>query len=246
MMRIVGLALELNHQLRKHQWMGIPLDRWIAILLVLLAGLMAIRWLPGGQRGIVVCGVLLLLILVVQSWAARQNYVAFRLEAGPVRHDPSAPMLEPMDKRLLRATGLFEVEGKEQRYTELLAYFRSFETREHAVMAIVPPSAFLLFGRWPGHELGMWYMFFKNRELRRIEPGLLYFGTKCRLALRLDVEQELQPETSPLDVWGGYRSGKKRRIKTRRQVIYLTFDNEDERRLVLADLVADAQNLRQA
>jgi hypothetical protein len=58
------------------------------------------------------------------------------------------------------------------------------------------------------------------------------------------VEQELEPESSPLDVWGGYRSGKKRKIKTRRQVIYLSFESEDERQVILADLVADAQRLR--
>jgi len=145
---------------------------------------------------------------------------------------------------LLRATGQFEVEGKEQDFTELQAYFRTFATREHAVMAIVPPSQLLLFANWPDHEIGMWYIFFKNTDLRRIEPGKLYFGSRPRPALRLSLEQEVLPETSPLDVWGGYRSGQPK-IKKVKRTIYLSFDTAEERQRVLADLMADATEVEQ-
>lgn len=239
---MLGYLLQVSHHLHKHEWSAAPLDRWIAVMLVILAGLMATRWLPGGVTGVATCGVLLLALWLFQSWAGRRYYILFRQEPPPARHTPGSPILDPMDKLLIRATGLFEVEGKEQTFSELQAYFRSFETREHAVMALAPPSSFLLLGGWPDHEIGMWYMFFKNQDLRRIDPGTLRFGARERPALRLQIEQEIPQETSPLDVWGGYRSGKPRR-KLRRSTIYLSFDTPEDRQRVLANLTADAKSL---
>lgn len=239
MTAIVGLLFKFFHRLHRHHWFGAPLDRWLSVLIISIAGLMTIRWLPGGITGIVVCGVLVLILFMLQTWAARNSYVVFRNEAAPVRQMLGAPMLQPMDKLPVRATGLFEVEGKERAFTELQAYLRSFETREHVVMALVPPSIAFLLGRWPDHEIGMWYIFFKNTDLRRIIPGSLWFGRRKRLALRLHAEQQLTSPPTPLDVWGGYRSGKPK-IKTRQQTVYLTFDSEDVRQRVLKDLAADA------
>ena len=110
-------------------------------------------------------------------------------------------------------------------------------------MAIAPPSLFLAIGRWPDHEIGMWYMFFKNSELRQVQPGHLCFGTRERLALQLQLERTVLPETSPLDVWGGYRSGKTK-PKTRRHTIYLSFDTPEDRQTVMDDLLADASSLK--
>jgi len=243
-MNLVGLFLKGVHQLHRHHWAGAPLDRWIAVLLVIVAGLMTIRWLPGGLRGVAVCGGLVLLLFLVQSWAERRLYLVFRRDGQPAGQRPGAPILNPMDKLLVRASGLFEVEGKEQTFTELQAYFRSFETREHAVMAIVPPSNFLALGNWPDHEIGMWYMFFANKELRQIEPGRVCFGARERPALRIEVERELPVESSPLDVWGGYRTARRRaKPKTRRATIYLSFDSDDSRQRILDDLAADAAAL---
>lgn len=243
MTKFVGLFLKAGYQLRRHEWMGIALDRWIALALLMVAGLIAIRWLPGGLQGALICAVLFAALLIIQGLAGRMNHVIFQTHGDPTQATSGSPRLAPMDKLLLRATGRFEVEGKQQSFTELQAYFRSFETREHAVMAFVPPSLFLLLGRWPGHEIGMWYMFFKNDELRRVQVGELCFGTRLKPAIRLDLEQTLPPESSPLDVWGGYRSGKKRKPKIRRQTIYLTFDSPGDRKRVLDDLLVDATKL---
>lgn len=238
-MNLAARLLKLSHDLRHHHWFGAPLDRWTLVIVVMIALLMAVRLLPGGVPGLVACGVLLAVLILMQRWAARRNYVLFTVEPPPARHSPAAPTMEPADKLLLRATGIFEVQKKVQRFTDLLAYFRSFETREHAVMAIVPASTFLAIGKWPDDEIGMWYIFFKNKEIQRIEPGQLRFGANRRPALRLALEQEIPPETSPLEVWGGYPTGKPK-VKVRRQTIYLSFDSDADRQKVLLDLVADA------
>ncbi len=146
-------------------------------------------------------------------WAKRQQYVIFvRKQAEP---PPPAP-LRPQDKVPLRATGFFEVQGKNQTFTELPAYFRTFATREHAVMAWSRPPRWLLIGSWPVEELGMWYIFFRPEAIRRVQGGLLRFGRRAYPALQVIVEGEKRART-----------------------IHLSFDSEEERRLVWADLIYD-------
>lgn len=241
-MIIVGRLLKISHHLHRHLWAGAPLDRWLALGLAFIAALIALHLLPGGLAGAAAIVGFLVLFLLWQSWASHHNYVAFRKERRPILLAPQPVMLRPEDRVPVRATGLFEVEGKEQSFTELQAFFRTFETREHAVMAIVPPSTVLWLGKWPADELGMWYIFFKNTELRRVEAGHLYFGSTRRPALRLRVEQTLPLPTSPLEVWGGYPLGKPK-PKKRRQTMYLSFATEEDRQRVLADLLADATHL---
>lgn len=242
-MTFAGKLYWLSYQVNRHHWMGAPLDRWAAVGLVMLAGLFAIRWLPGGAVGVALCALLLAALLLLRRLAARRYFQVFVAEGEPARRRPAAAMLDPADKLLLRATGGFEVEGRNRDFTELLAYFRSFETREHAVMAICPPSSFVGIGAWPGHEIGMWYMFFKNTEIQRIVPGQVEFGRANRPALRIDVRREIPPATSPLDVWGGYRSGGRTKPRFENATLYLSFDSPADRERVLADLLADATAL---
>lgn len=242
-MKSAGMLYWVSYQFNRHHWMGAPLDRWGMVALVILAGLFAIRWLPGGAVGVAVCAVLLVAVLLLRSVAARRYHLIFAASAEPARRRTDAAMLDPADLLLLRATGRFEVEGKHQDFTELLAYYRSFETREHAVMAICPPSSFLGIGAWPGHEIGMWYIFFKNKEIQRILPGELAFGRSQRPGLQIDVRREIPPATSPLDVWGGYRSGGRTKPKYENATIFLSFDSAADQALVLADLTADATAL---
>ena len=242
-MNLTARLFWISYQVNRHHWMGAPLDRWGMVALIILAGLFAIRWLPGGVAGVAVCGVLLILLLLLRSVASRRFYMVFTAEGEPVQHRVDAARMDPADKLLLRATGRFEVEGKRQDFTELLAYFRSFETREHAIMAICPPASFLGIGTWPEHEIGMWYMFFKHSEIRQILPGELVFGTTHRPALRVKVSREIPQETSPLDVWGGYRSGRRAKLKYEDATLYLSFDSPADQSIVLADLLADAATL---
>ena len=238
-MRILALLFRASYQLRHHECLGVPLDRWAMLLLLIAAGLFAIGVLPGQLTGVVMCGVVVVALIASITWAGRRQFVVFEQESLVSDNSTHAPILQPMDKLLVRATGLFEVEGKEGRFTDLMAYYRSLQTREHAVMAIVPPSKILVVGKWPEYQIGMWYIFFSGREIRRIQPGQLSFGWQTRPALLIDLDQVIPPPTSPLDVWGGYRSGTQK-PKIRRQTIYLSFDTSADRQTILSDLLAEA------
>jgi hypothetical protein len=241
-MNALGLVYKASYQLHRHEWGGAPLDRWLAIGLVILAGLGATGLVPGGLATVILCAASLVLLLSLQAIASRHSYVLFRAEGSPALQDPAAPRLNPAEKLPLHATGLFEVEDKQRAFTELSAFYRSFQTREHAVMALVPPSRLILMASRPKAEIGMWYMFFKNQELRRIEPGTLRFGSQQRPALRLEVEKPIAARTTAADVFGITRGGNSS-PKTRRHVLYLSFDTSAECQKVLADLTADASAL---
>ncbi len=144
------------------------------LLLLIAAGLFAVGVLPGRLAGVIVCSVLLLAMIIVVNVAARRQFVVFNRDGSTVPQSLSARFMDPMDKLSLRATGLFEVEGRAGRFTDLQATYRSFQTREHSVMAIVPPSRALLVGRWPDEEIGMWYIFFKGYRTptHRARPAL--------------------------------------------------------------------------
>ena len=238
-MRLVALFFKGSHQIRGHELAGVRLDRWMILLLLILAGLFAVGVLPGRLTGVIACSVLLLAMIVIVNLAARRQFVVFNRDGSAMPQSLGVRLLDPMARLPLRATGLFEVEGKEQRFTDLRATYRSFQTREHAVMAIVPPSRALLVGSWPDEDIGMWYIFFKDKEIRCIEPGQLSFGRQTRPAIQIDVEQVILPPTSPVDVWGGYRSGNQK-LKLRQQTIYLSFDSLSDRQMALADLLEGA------
>lgn len=240
-MRLLALLFKGSYQIHRHEWAGVRLDRWIILLLLILAGLFAIDVLPGHLAGVIACSVLLLAIIVIANFAARRQFIVFHRDGSTVPQSLDACFLDPMDKLSLRATGIFEVEGRERHFTDLQATYRSFQTREHTVMAIVPPSKAMLVGRWPDEEIGMWYIFFKGAELRRIEPGQLRYGLRTWPTVQIDLEQVILPPTSPVDVWGGYRSGKKK-VKLRQQTIYLSFDSPSDRQTALADLLTDAHS----
>jgi hypothetical protein len=223
--------------LRRYHVMNAPLERWIAVLLLFAALAMAVGLLPGGLAGALLGLTLLLALLAGQRLAQSSQYVHFRPQDAPAQPMSNAAPLNPADKLTLRATGLFEVEGKTQRFTELPAYYRSFSTREHAVMAVVQPSRRLAsLARWPENELGMWYIFVKHDELRQVQPGTLGFGRARRPALRLLVEQTLPEKNAVMDAWGLQWGKDKSQLRTRQQTIYLSFDGEAERARVMGEL----------
>ena len=197
--------------------MAASLQRWLLVLLGVLAGAALLRLLPGGP----VLALLLLdiafLLILGQAWARRRLYVHFRADAPD-----SAPEvltgLRPHDKVLVRATGLFSVDGAEAPWTDLIAYYRTFATREHAIMARRTPSRFLGFGECDPETLGMWYIFISPETLKGVTPGQLYFGRQPRPALRLDyLRRTLKGKVKPA-------------------AAYLSFESDAGRETVWADL----------
>ena len=234
------LLFKTLYVLRRYQVMGLPMERWVAILLLAAALLFAVGLLPGGLAGALICLASLLALFIGQILAQRRQYVDFHAQMPSAQLIPGAAALKPADTLTLRATGLFEVEGKAQRFTELPAFFRSFSTREHALMAVVSPAR-LLGGmtRWPEDEIGMWYIFVKHDELRAVQPGVLRFGRSRRPALRLQVEQVLPEKNAVMDAWGLQWGKDKSKLATRQQAIYLSFDGEADRERVMGDLMVD-------
>lgn len=209
------VAYRLSYRLRSHHWSGWPLDYWLLLLIVLLAGVVSLRWIPGSPWLVYLLSLLFVVLWLVTFLAKRSQYVIFAPESAK-QTIAVAPALQATEKIELRATGRFEVEGKEQSFTEIVAYYRTFATREHAVMAIVPPSRFLLIGSRPYGQEGMWYIFFQSQNVCGLETGTLSFGMEDRPALRVLCRSEEGEET-----------------------VYLSFDDVSARRRVLADLRRD-------
>ncbi len=128
------------------------------------------------------------------------------------------------------ATGHFEVEGRSSFLAGLQAYWRTFASREHAVMAIRHATRFLLAGTAPEEQIGMWYIFIPSDHVERIIPGRIKFGALCGPGLRVDYR-------SPIGAIAPKRLFRLRR-STARHTVYLRFADESARALVWADLLA--------
>jgi hypothetical protein len=236
---MIATLLQVLYVLRRYQVMGAPAQRWIVIVLLLAALLMAIGLLPGGLAGGLIAVLLTVALLAGQRLAQGRQYVHFRPDPAG-RPASAATPISPAEKLAIHATGLFEVEGKARRFTELPAFYRSFSTREHALMAMVQPTHRLAgLARWPEEEIGMWYIFVKSNELRQVQPGVLSFGRARRPALRLQVGQVLPDKNAVMDAWGLQWGKDKSKLATRQQTIYLSFDGETDRERVMGDLMAD-------
>jgi hypothetical protein len=192
------------------------MDRALGALLILIGGLSAMGWMPGGWWATAVAGVVFCCLSGVVLWARHAAYIEFSVQDVVPATTP-AP-LQPHDKIAVRATGRFEVEGRRQFFLDLQAYFRTFATRERAVFAIVPPSRFLGIGTWPPHELGMWYYFFLPKHVLGVRPGMIVTRHGPRPALRVTCQSLKKAED-----------------------LYLTFESDEDRQRVWQDILYDLQ-----
>ena len=228
----MGRLYKLAYELRTHRFADAPLDVLGRNLGILVAAIILIQWLLRGQPplafwhwlllALVVLGVLGLIIL---RWsAARAGYVSFTVHPGLPA--PAPFPMDPDEKEATCATGRFEVEAKGGYLADLRAYWRTFGSREHAIMAIQHPSRFLV-GSLPGERVGMWYIFFKPEDLESVAAGTLTFGALHQPGLRT-----IYRRVPPSD-------GKKPK-KQVRETVYLAFETEAARDRVWADLLADS------
>jgi hypothetical protein len=233
--------LWIAYRLHVHYWGSRSLERWAltgawsaAIVLVLLGlgHLQADDWattiLPAALLAFLALG-----LHIYARWAAGQAYMIFEPDDTPP--PPQGCAMLPADKILIRATGHFEVEGKLHFFAYLLAYWRTSATREHAVMAIVHRTRFLLLGGVPDRDVGMWYIFWCAEDMVELTPGQAIFGAERRPALRVryDTPELSSEKRRHLPLW------QRRRKFSRRETVWLAFDDEATRQRVWADLVAD-------
>jgi hypothetical protein len=223
--------LKIAYQLRQHcvgEW---PLDRWAVTLALIAAAINPLRWLLLDRPQTPLDWAILLLFVGVaigvsylRYWAMRSGYVVFEFQNE--QRSPAPQRLDPIDKVAVYPTGRFEVEGKSAVFADLLAYWRSFASREHTIMAIVHPSRFLLLGKTAARDLGMWYVFFTPVMIAAITPGMIAFGRTRRSGLR--VTYRFTPPAS----------GRKP-PQPISQVLYIGFEDETARQAVWADMLAD-------
>ncbi len=210
---MMGRLLKLSHQLSRHYYGALPVGTWIVIVGLLLAAIgLWRRWHPAvpAAAGLIAMAGLALLI-----WGRALRY--HRFQPDPNAQLPEAPHtpLRGLEHLKVRATGRLSVEGKEHFFVNLEAIYHTFETREHAVMAHVPWTRFLL-ARSRRQHVGMWYAFFKPEDILRIEIGQMEYGLQRRPALRLR-----------------YRSQKGE------EMVLLTFSSDRDLARALSDLCYD-------
>jgi len=220
---IIGLALRIAYQLRRHFWLAWPISRWLGLALFVLAVWATRRWWPNLAPATAFLLAWLAYVAFL-ALAARSRYLHFRVLPGAaarLNNEDPAPALAKLEMVPARASGFFSVEGQGQHYVDLDADFETTGTREHIVLARVHPSRILLVGRWPGHELGWWYIFVQPSAIHSLGLGHLHFGLRPRLGLRVEYTLKLE---------------RKERIES----VVMTFPDDGNLRRVWEDLVRDA------
>ncbi len=231
---MIGNLLHTAYRLRHHRLGEWPLDRCGMTAALVAAAAILLRWVAAGMPAVPALhwGFPALLLAAAAGllygghWARRRMYVIFEPQSDQA---PAPRQLDPADKVLVHSTGQFEVADRSQFFADLLAYWRTFGSREHAVMAIVPRSRYLLFGHVSEREIGMWYIFFQPQTIEEIVPGMLAFGRTRRQALRVSYRY-----TPP--------AGSKRKPpQPIMRVVYLGFEDDAARQQVWADVNAECK-----
>jgi len=185
MHKLIGNYYRFLYQLNHHYLVEVNLRTWLNWAMVILAVMML---LVRFQGSLIVAGlamVILVFLSLSSRWARRRYYIHLVPDKNPSPpEDPPLP-LWPQDKLLHHASGHFHVEGKEGDWTHLIAYYRTFETREHTIMARLTPAQFLKVGQVNPETLGMWYIFISPENLLDVTPGRIYFGGEGEPGLRL-------------------------------------------------------------
>ncbi|MCO6451543.1 MAG: hypothetical protein J5I90_12215 [Caldilineales bacterium] len=223
MHRLVGSYLRFLHDSRNHLLIEVRIATWLSFALLLLAAFAMLGGGFGGRAIGVVFLAIFLTLTISDRIARRRNYVHFVPRPFTESEQPQQPLWSE-DKILHRATGYFWAETDESSLTNLLAYYRTFETREHAIMARKTPTSFLGLGLPDTSQLHMWYLFCAPNDLKNVDPGELYFGPDPRPALRIDFKRYEQRGAKQIPV---------------ASTAYLSFESESDCHRVYEDLALD-------
>ena len=215
----------LLYHLDRMMLAGTPAVRWIDGLLLVVGVMGGFGFVPGGFFTTGICLVLFVsFIWLRRHWRSR-DYVQFRELATPsVTPQP----LAPKDSVPIHASGYFSVEEKSERFTWLQGYFRTFATREHAIICLVQPKRFLL-AEWPEKDVGMWYVFFFPKSVRNVRYGMVSYGRITQTCLAIEHEILIP------------KKGRFSRERTVQETILLASPTEEDTRRILADLLHDRE-----
>lgn len=219
--RPVDTLRALAYHLSRQQLVGFPLIRWLYALLLILALLLPFLWPPSGWWGALGA---LLAAAALWFWLFRARSEAYvRFTPEPHTSHPEAPSpLAPADKLPVYVSGTLSVDNKVRRFAALPGFYRTFATREHALLCQARPRRFGGLAAWPEEEEGLWYAFFTARQVRRLQRGAIAFDRQPFEGLLLEYEPD-----KPLD-------GKSKRRT--RVTLYIAFPQPEDCRAALADL----------
>lgn len=214
----------LFYRLTRHEFAGLRLLRWLQIDLLLLGSAALLGWLPGGWLIAGAASALILGLFVGQRHWQSRDFVEFTPAEMPL----VTPATLPTSAKLpIWASGYFNVENKHRHFTWLQGFFRTFPSREHAVICLNQPTSFLGLGRSPASSAGMWYCFFKPEAVLDIHWGEIRFGNESHPGLAithlvlLPKRNFFQPE---------------RQVQKR---VYLACSKRKDTLTILADLLYD-------
>ena len=201
---------------------GIAVLRWGYILAVGAAIVWLLGRLPGGW----VVALLWLagaLALAVAARLARRGYhVTFTAKTAPL---PPGELLPAAEKVPVYVTGNLGVEQKQRAFTMVPGFYRTFATREHALLCRVDERRLWGIASWPEEEIGLWYAFFTARQIVHIEAGSLVYGGQTLDTLA--VTYRPTPH------------GGKRRRAPEVTTLYLSFPDTTGHATVFADLAVE-------
>ncbi len=206
--------------------MAIPLTRWVGAMLIGLALGWGMLALPGGWLG---SALWLLVAAALFLWIRSAQRRAFiRFAAVTPSAATAAKVLPPAQKQPVYVTGELSVDRKVQTFTALPGFYRTFATREHALLCRVRERRIWGVATWPEEEVGLWYAFFTPQQIAAIQPGTVTIGNRTLDGLSITYHPAAQPST--------------RRRQPTLATLYLGFVSEDDRSAVLADLLVDWQS----
>lgn len=165
-------------------FLGFPLGRVITFVVILLALTLALRRFPGG--GWVASALLAALAIVVlaRTLAARRGFVRFFAEAGD--GEVAAEALPGRDKLPIYLWGNLEVQGRVRSFAALPGFYRTFATREHALIGQVVSNPRLGVAKLADVDAGLWYAFCTPEQVLSLRSGRVGWGRATYAAIALE------------------------------------------------------------
>ena len=216
------------YRLTRFHVSGASVLRWILLTVLLISALFAAGIVPGGivpaLIGVGGAGAL----YAHARGHARKRFVDFVAEP---RTAPAPAPLAVEQKLAAYGTGRFSVEGRIAEFTHLPGFYRSFATREHAILCLRRDQRWLNSARWPEEEVGMWYLFVTADAIRQLVAGKLRVGHQWQAAVAVHYTLTVPPTSR----W--------RRERTIQEVVYLAFPNPADADAALANFLYDRPEL---
>jgi hypothetical protein len=214
----------LFYRLTHHEFAGLYFLRWLQVDLFLIGVAAVLGWIPGGWLTAGVAAALIIGTIAGYRYWVVKDFVDFQQAEMPL---VTPTTLSPSAKLFILASGYFSVEDTHRHFAWLQGFFRTFPSREHAVICLSKPTSFLRLGRSPAAQAGMWYCFFKPEAVVDIGWGDIRFGNESLSGLvvihtvRIPRRNWFQPE------------------KDVRKRTYLACPQREDALTILADLLYD-------